>query len=378
MYVIHKQYNVMYYKYILKRESYNIMSSDSKIVGKSIRIAEDDIIKFREYAEEKGLSQAEMFEAMMNAFEMSKAKALITDRAKEVEVFQDTVNNLVNMYINSLIINQSSEERIRETLSLELNTKDKTIKDLQEYKESTKEEVKTLSKELKEAKALTNKLSQSLDNANKELLEKSNIITSLQEQIGTLNAIVTEYKSFKDINKDLELKINELNIQLTDSLQTNTNLHSNNKDLNSKLENEEKMKEFYKTEVESLKEQITALNTNLKDIEKTNKNEIKALTKDHKEELKKLEATLKARFETDLNNRLELENTKYKLELDKYIAKVDTLTEKEARLKADINTFAEKEARLKMDNNALIEREAKIKAEYSKLKEENNKLKGNK
>lgn len=354
------------------------MSSDSKIVGKSIRIAEDDIIKFREYAEEKGLSQAEMFEAMMNAFEMSKAKALITDRAKEVEVFQDTVNNLVNMYINSLIINQSSEERIRETLSLELNTKDKTIKDLQEYKESTKEEVKTLSKELKEAKALTNKLSQSLDNANKELLEKSNIITSLQEQIGTLNAIVTEYKSFKDINKDLELKINELNIQLTDSLQTNTNLHSNNKDLNSKLENEEKMKEFYKTEVESLKEQITALNTNLKDIEKTNKNEIKALTKDHKEELKKLEATLKARFETDLNNRLELENTKYKLELDKYIAKVDTLTEKEARLKADINTFAEKEARLKMDNNALIEREAKIKAEYSKLKEENNKLKGNK
>lgn len=39
------------------------------------------------------------------------------------------------MFINSLVINQTSEERISETLSLELNTKDKTIVDLQEYKE---------------------------------------------------------------------------------------------------------------------------------------------------------------------------------------------------------------------------------------------------
>lgn len=299
------------------------MSTESKIVGKSIRIAEDDIIKFREYADEKGLSQAEMFEAMMNAFEMSKAKALITDRAKEVEVFQDTVNNLVNMYINSLIINQSSEERIRETLSLELNTKDKTIKDLQEYKESTKEEVKTLTKELKEAKALTNKLSQSLDKANNELLEKSNVITNLQEQIGTLNSIVTEYKSFKDINKELEVKMNELNIQLTDALQANTNLHSINKDLNSKLENIESMKEFYKTEMESLKAEITSLNSTLKDVEKANKDEIKSLNKEHKLELKELEA----RFTEDFNRRLELEKDKSNLEISKLKAREKVVTD---------------------------------------------------
>lgn len=36
------------------------------------------------------------------------------------------------MFINSLVINQTSEERIRETLSLKLSTKDKTIADLQD------------------------------------------------------------------------------------------------------------------------------------------------------------------------------------------------------------------------------------------------------
>ena len=77
------------------------------------------------------LTQAETFQAIINSFEMAKAKNLITDRAKEIEVFQSTVNNLTSMFISSLAINQTSEERIRESLSAELNTKDKLISNLQ-------------------------------------------------------------------------------------------------------------------------------------------------------------------------------------------------------------------------------------------------------
>lgn len=76
------------------------MSNEIKAL--SFRLADDDTQKFREFADEQGLNQAEMFQSLMNSFEMAKAKGMITDRAKEIEVFQDTVNTLMNMFINSI------------------------------------------------------------------------------------------------------------------------------------------------------------------------------------------------------------------------------------------------------------------------------------
>ena len=114
----------------------------NEIKATSFRLNDEDIKKFREIADENGLNQAEMFKSVLNSFEMAKAKGLISDRSKEIETFQETINGLVGMFINSLSINQTSEERIKETLSLELNTKDKTITDLQEQKEDLKEKFK--------------------------------------------------------------------------------------------------------------------------------------------------------------------------------------------------------------------------------------------
>ena len=273
------------------------MSNEIKAV--SFRLGEEDVQKFREIADEQGLNQAEMFQSLMNSFEMAKAKGMITDRAKEIEVFQETVNSLVNMFINSLAINQTSEERIRETLSLELNTKDKTIADLQQYKENVKEKAKEDEEKIKELEITLKDLTSSLEKNIKELEQKSNIIANQQEQINTLNSIVTEYKQYKDINKELEIKNNELNSNLTDVL------HSNS-DLKSKMENLESMKEFYKAEVESLKAESKELNKNIKDMEKANKSEIKALKKE-----------LTDKFNEELTSKLEVEKIKYQLELDK-------------------------------------------------------------
>ena len=273
------------------------MSNEIKAV--SFRLGEEDVQKFREIADEQGLNQAEMFQSLMNSFEMAKAKGMITDRAKEIEVFQETVNSLVNMFINSLAINQTSEERIRETLSLELNTKDKTIADLQQYKENVKEKAKEDEEKIKELEITLRDLTSSLEKNIKELEQKSNIIANQQEQINTLNSIVTEYKQYKDINKELEIKNNELNSNLTDVL------HSNS-DLKSKMENLESMKEFYKAEVESLKAESKELNKNIKDMEKANKSEIKAIKKE-----------LTDKFNEELTSKLEVEKIKYQLELDK-------------------------------------------------------------
>ena len=170
------------------------MSNEIKAV--SFRLGEEDIQKFREFADEQGLNQAEMFQSLMNSFEMAKAKGMITDRAKEIEVFQDTINTLMNMFINSLAINQTSEERIRETLSLELNTKDKTIADLQSREKELKIKFEASNEKATKFLRDANELAVKLENVNKEIDQKNNIINNQQEQINTLNSIVTEYKSY--------------------------------------------------------------------------------------------------------------------------------------------------------------------------------------
>lgn len=320
------------------------MSNEIKAV--SFRLAEDDIQKFREFADEQGLNQAEMFQSLMNSFEMAKAKGMITDRAKEIEVFQDTVNTLMNMFINSLAINQTSEERIRETLSLELNTKDKTIADLQSREKDLKREFERIDKELDKSLKTGNELAVNLENANKEIEQKNTIINNQQEQINTLNSIVTEYKSYKDINKELELRNIELNNKLTDTL------HSNS-DLQSKIENLENIKEFYKAEVESLKNEIKEVNKNIKDIEKSHKDEIKDLNNSHREELNVLEDKYKSeieelkkelteKFNEDMKNKIEFEKSRYQLELDKAISKEQLLKVKYDNLKEKYDNLSNK------------------------------------
>lgn len=264
-----------------------------------------------------------MFQGLMNSFEMAKAKGQITDRAKEIEVFQDTINNLVSMFINSLSINQNSEERIRETLSLELNTKDKTIADLQEYKEKVKVKTKENNEKIKELEITSVDLAAALEKTTKELSKKSSVVDNQQDQINTLNAIVTEYKSYKDLYKELESKNNDLGTQITNALHSNA-------DLESKIQNTESMRDFYKVEVDSLKNEIKELNNNIKQIDKDNKSDIRAIEKAHKEELKALEVEYKVevsnlkidlteQFKEELTNKIEIVKSKCQLELDKAI-----------------------------------------------------------
>lgn len=312
----------------LNKRGFDKMSNEIKAV--SFRLVEDDIQKFREIADQQGLNQAEMFQGLMNSFEMAKAKGQITDRAKEIEVFQDTVNNLVSMFINSLAINQTSEERIRETLSLELNTKDKTIADLQEYKEKAKLQVKISDEKSTELEKLVKDLTVSLEKTTKELDQKTSIVDNQQEQINTLNSIVTEYKSYKDMNKTLELANNDLHTQISNALHSNA-------DLESRLDNTENMKNFYKSEVdslknevESLKAEIKELNKNIKEIDKANKEDIKAMEMAHKDELKGLEVEYKIevsnlridlteQFKEELISKIEIEKSKCQLEIDKAV-----------------------------------------------------------
>ena len=301
----------------------------AEIKGTSLRVNEDDLKKFKEYMKEFDLTQAETFQAIINSFEMAKAKNLITDRAKEIEVFQSTVNNLTSMFISSLAINQTSEERIRESLSAELNTKDKLISNLQEDKDKYKDKIKALSTSVEEYENTINKINSNLYKSNKDNEDKTLTINNQLEQIKILNEIVAEYKEFKDTNKVLAHSNKELT-------KNNNDLVHENLDLKDKISNVKDMNKFYKEQILKLEEEVRKLNAeNNNNKDKYEKErELLKNTQNKKIDDIKLENKMKLEEkEKDFENRLEFEKEKIQLEVEKINSKYKLLEIKYNELK---------------------------------------------
>ena len=301
------------------------MSNEVKAV--SFRLSEEDVQKFREFAEEQGLNQAEMFQAMMNNFEIARAKGMITDRAKEIETFQTTVNTLVSMFVNSLAVNQTSEERIREILSLELSTKDKTIVDLQEREVTLKSKLDSAHKELDKC---TEQLHRSLiagDKQSKEIAQKDEAIANYQSQIKMLNETVAECRMFRDGYKSLEAKNAELSKQLTEIQNEHSSLLTQNKNL-------EDMKNFYVQQIESLRDEVRA-GKKLLQVHKSDLDEIRA---EHAEDLNKVRQELEAKYKAEFDEKAEFERSKCALELEKAAHREQMLKDRVAELEAKIKS----------------------------------------
>lgn len=295
------------------------------IKATSFRVNEEDIEKFKEFAQQNGFNQAEAFKSMMNTVEIAKAKEQIKDRAKEIEVFQDLNNRLVNMFLNSLELNMTSEERIRETFSKELNTKDNTIADLQEKVNALNAKLQVTSKDADETLEKNIVLQKSLDKAEKELLVKENSIKNLEEQLSTLNGIVTEYKNFKDINVKLEDENKKLK-------ENHTIEKAAIKELNLQIKNITEQRDFFKKQIDELKQQNSVSEQNLQAKESYYKADIKELKEKYDKNLEELEEKydkklkeksqeLEERFKEKISSLEE----KYKFEIEKKEFEIEKL-----------------------------------------------------
>lgn len=232
------------------------------------------------------------------------------------------------MFINSLSINQSSEERIRETLSLELNSKDKIITELQEAKDNLSAEVKVLQDDLKTTETTLDKVNEGNIKLNISIDEKDHLINNAQEQISTLNSIVAEYKKYKDINVELKSE--------NDSLKENEfKLNHKLIDVENSLKNTEDMRDFYKAEVEVLKGNVDSLNANIKTLEAEHKEAIKALETRHKSEIDKLKEEFNARY----NEAIALKEESLKLALEREENKRIAIENELATIKSQYNAL---------------------------------------
>lgn len=297
---------------------------ENKTKTSTLRINVGDEESFKQYLKENGYTQAEGFKNLVALMELDNAKEQLSDRAKEIDTFRDTVNKLIGFYINSLEVNQVAEERIREEVKKELSTKDNTIRNLQEQLQEQKEkieEIKAESKEIsKDNKALASEKEKAFESIKAKEKENETLAGNnkmLQEQIITLNDIITEYKDLKDLNIKLEAENKELK-------GTHQNFKNELEQLNNKLINADDMLKFYKEQVAELKAEVKELNKSIIGKENTYKAEIKALEEKNIKELDKVKEELQEK----LNSKHEVELGKKDIEIDKLKNMVNQLQDK--------------------------------------------------
>ena len=297
---------------------------ENKTKTSTLRINAGDEESFKQYLKDNGYTQAEGFKNLVALMELDNAKEQLSDRAKEIDTFRDTVNKLIGFYINSLEVNQVAEERIREEVKKELSTKDNTIRNLQEQLQEQKEkieEIKAESKEIsKDNKALASEKEKAFEDIKAKEKENETLAGNnkmLQEQVITLNGIITEYKDLKDLNIKLEAENKELK-------GTHQKFKTELEQLNNKLINADDMLKFYKEQVAELKEEVKEFNKNISDKENNYKAEIKALEEKNIKELDKVKAELQEK----LNSKHEVELEKKGIEIDKLKNMINQLQDK--------------------------------------------------
>ena len=312
----------------------------------SFRLSEEMIEKFKQLSIEAHCNQAEMFEELISKFELANAIGQIPDRAKEIETFQITANTLVSMFVNSLSINQTAEETIRGKLSEEINSKDTTIRDLQQQKADLIETSSNLKIE-NEAFGKGNKqITTEFQTSQIELTQKTKTINSQLEQISTLNEILAEYKMYKDTNVQLEIKDKDLVLK-------NSDLHHENVDLEGRMKNATEMVEFFRSEINELKNDKTKVEKQLQEFEVESKLERENLENKVNEEINKIKIEYKTekdnsvirynieikKIQAEFESKIQLEKQKIELEKEKVVLKNEILITKNKDLEEQYNNI---------------------------------------
>lgn len=230
-------------------------NKEQKATPTTFRITPNTNDKFKELAQSFGLTQEEMLSNLISAYELENAKALIVNREKEIDEFQSHVNRLVNIYLNSLELNQSSELKIEEKYMTEINKKIEMINLLQEQ-----------IKELKEANSKQDLLLTNTLNENSKILEESNnlkdtlntkekLIKEYIEKIDTLTSLVTEYSSFKNNYLNLKKELENSNSDKEKILFVNKEIQLEKSNLEKRIELLENQLNQYNETLTTLKDE---------------------------------------------------------------------------------------------------------------------------
>lgn len=171
---------------------------ESKMIVRSIRADEATLETFKQISEQFP-SQAEALKQLVNLYELDAARVAIPGSADMLEAFQGHLDGIQKAFLYALELKQNAETVAKEAVAEKLNTKDRTIADLQQREEAYKAEIERMRVEMAskaEAEANISERVQNAENALRRaesaLSDKEDIIAMQKQQISTLEAQKTE------------------------------------------------------------------------------------------------------------------------------------------------------------------------------------------
>ena len=104
----------------------------------NIRVPEEVADRFRTFCKEQGFSQPQGMDSLLSMMDLVQAKEAMPNRQTEIEGFEMHIKAVMDAFVNSLAVNADAEERVKQQFIAALESKDKTIMNLQDQVEAYK------------------------------------------------------------------------------------------------------------------------------------------------------------------------------------------------------------------------------------------------
>ncbi len=185
-----------------------------EVKNRSFRISDEVTEKFRQLCSNFD-NQNTALNALINAYEVQNATAVLTDRQADISDYNTHLQALQAAFLRNLEFTENTEERIKQEFQRQLDSKNMTILDLQDRIKQTAQEKQSAEESEAAIKiemiTLSDKFTSQIDNLNTELNSVKKALNTANEQITDKQSLINEYrtkleKTEKDVTELPRLK----------------------------------------------------------------------------------------------------------------------------------------------------------------------------
>lgn len=201
----------------------------------SFRADEETKKKFEEASSEFGNKNIFM-QTLLNLYSMDKAGVTLSGQETSIKNFQSLINSLMNEYAHSLELTANAESRVRTEFSIQLDSKDNLISDLQNR--------------LAEAKQTTEQAVSEVANLKEQFQQKSEAVTTAEEKVNQLEARLTDKQAIIEGKDKTIINLTEEINSLKEKTANAEAILNENRTLSVQLEELRKEYDSYKRQTE--------------------------------------------------------------------------------------------------------------------------------
>lgn len=155
----------------------------------SVRAEEENIERFDKLAEEYNITKTDLFPQLLEAFEEKKLKEKVPGRADELDAFKAGLKQLHDLYFSSVDMAVLAKTKAEQELKVELDTKTRTIADLQARQDELNERIAKLEETLNTATNENSQLQIEIKKLTETIIDKDALIQSLKNNAAAVDAV---------------------------------------------------------------------------------------------------------------------------------------------------------------------------------------------